>query len=105
MDKSREVTTIVEDHVEGLVTRERCQGLLDAPVVLLLSLALPCEDWDSSRSDAVSYVSLDYGTPRSTEQHLRRRRMILRREDVLTWSQMGSGMVGTRDYNLRKTTK
>ena len=83
MNKSGEVTAIVQNHVKGLSAREGCQGLLDAPVVLLLSLALPCEDWDSSRSDAVSYVSLDYGTPRSTEQHLRRRRMILSGVDVL----------------------
>ena len=83
MDESGQVTTIVQDHVKRLATRESNQSLFNAPVVLLLGLALPCEDWDSSRSDAVSYVSLDYGTPRSTEQHLRRRRMILSGVDVL----------------------
>ena len=53
MDKSGEVTAIVEDHVKGLVVREGTQSLLDTPVVLLLSLALPREDRDASRGNAI----------------------------------------------------
>ena len=52
VDKAGEITSVVEDHVEGLVAGEGAERLLDAPEVLLLGLALPCEDGDTSRSDA-----------------------------------------------------
>ena len=53
MDDRREVSAVIENHVQGLTTREARDGLLDAPVVLLLSLALPSEDGDASCGDAM----------------------------------------------------
>ena len=53
MDDGGEVTSVVEDHVKGLAALEASNGLLDAPVVLLLSLTLPGEDGDTSSSDAI----------------------------------------------------
>ena len=53
VDDGGEVTSVVEDHVKGLATREASDGLLDAPVVLLLSFTLPGEDGDTSSSDAI----------------------------------------------------
>jgi hypothetical protein len=51
------VTTVIEDHVQGLSIRESSESLLNAPVVLFLGLALPCEDRDTSRSNAVVIAS------------------------------------------------
>lgn len=53
MDDSREIASIVEDHVEGLSTLESSDGLLDAPLVFLLSLALPGEDGHTGSSNAI----------------------------------------------------
>lgn len=52
VDEASEVTSVIEDHVEGLVAGEGAECLVDAPEVLLLSLALPGKDGDASRSDA-----------------------------------------------------
>jgi hypothetical protein len=52
VDNVGEIASIVEDHVQGLAAGEAGNGLLNTPGVLLLSLALPCEDGDTSRSDA-----------------------------------------------------
>ena len=53
MNEGGEVTTVVQDHVEGLAVGEGGKGLLNAPQVLLLGLTLPGEDWDTGRSDTV----------------------------------------------------
>ena len=53
MDEGGEVTAIVKDHVEGLAVGEGGERLLNAPVVLFLSLALPSEDGDANGSDAM----------------------------------------------------
>ena len=53
VDEGGEVTAIVKDHVEGLAVGEGGERLLNAPVVLFLSLALPSEDGDASGSDAM----------------------------------------------------
>ena len=53
VDNGGEVTSVVEDHVKRLATLEASNGLLDAPVVLLLSLTLPGKDGDTSSSDAI----------------------------------------------------
>ena len=45
VDQVGEVTSVVEDHVEGLAVREE-DGLLDTPDVFLVSLSLPGIDWD-----------------------------------------------------------
>lgn len=52
MDDAGQVASVVKDYVQGLATSEASDGLLNAPVVLLLGLALPCEDGDASRGDA-----------------------------------------------------
>ena len=44
VNEGSEVTAVVENHVQGLTARERSESLLNAPVVLFLSLALPGED-------------------------------------------------------------
>ena len=53
VDKGGQVTAIIQDHVQGLVVLEAGDGLLNAPVVLVLGLALPSEDGDAGSSDAV----------------------------------------------------
>ena len=52
MDKGGKVASIIENHVQGQAVGERSQGLFDAPVVLLLGLALPRVDGNASGSDA-----------------------------------------------------
>ena len=47
VDEGGQVTTVVEDQVEALVVLEGGELLLQAPVVLLLGLALPGEDGDA----------------------------------------------------------
>ena len=54
VDESGQVTTVIQNHVEGLSAGESSQGLLDTPVVLLLGLALPCEDRNAGGGNAVS---------------------------------------------------
>lgn len=66
VDKGSQVTTIVEDHVEGLPAGESSERLLNAPDVLLLSLSLPGEDGDAGGSDGSGGV-------------------VLGGEDVLSW--------------------
>ena len=58
MDEGGEVTAIVEDHVEGLAVGEGSQSLLDAPVVLVLSLALPRVNGDTRSGDTNNTVSV-----------------------------------------------
>lgn len=41
MDQVSEVSSIIQDHVEGLIIFE-VQGLFNAPHVLLVGLAFPC---------------------------------------------------------------
>jgi hypothetical protein len=53
-----QVASVVEDHVQGLSTRERGKSLLDAPSVLLLGLALPGKDGNASRGDCGGSVVL-----------------------------------------------
>jgi CheY-like chemotaxis protein len=45
-----EITTVVEDHVQGLAILED-EGLLNAPNILLLSLTLPGIDGDTGSGD------------------------------------------------------
>jgi hypothetical protein len=47
VDKVGKVTSVVEDHVERLALGEGGKGLLNAPKVLLLGLALPGVDGDT----------------------------------------------------------
>lgn len=54
MNDRCKVPSIVQDHVQRLVSRERSEGLLDTPQILLLSLSFPCEDRNASGSNAIS---------------------------------------------------
>lgn len=58
VDKGGQVTTIVEDHVEGLPAGEGSERLLNAPDVFLLSLSLPGEDGNASGGDGSGGVVL-----------------------------------------------
>ena len=58
VDKGGQVTTIVEDEVERLAILEGSELLLQAPVVLLLGLALPREDGDTNGGNGSSGVVL-----------------------------------------------
>ena len=58
MDKVGEISSVVKDHVQGLAVGED-EGLLDAPDVLLVSLALPGVHWDSTGSHGGSGVILN----------------------------------------------
>lgn len=57
VDQVGEVTSVVEDHVEWLSILEN-NGLLNAPLVLLVGLSLPGVDWDSGSSNSGSGVVL-----------------------------------------------
>jgi len=43
VDESSQVSAVIEDKIELLVVLESGQGLLEAPIVFLLSLSLPGE--------------------------------------------------------------
>lgn len=58
MDERGEVTSVVEDEVEGLALGEGGKGLLNAPEVLLLGLALPGVDGDTGGGNGGSGVVL-----------------------------------------------
>ena len=58
VNESSEVTTVVEDQVQGLAVLEGSKLLLKAPLVLLLGLALPGEDGDTGSGDGGSGVVL-----------------------------------------------
>jgi len=58
VDKVGKVTTIIEDKVERLLAREGGEGLLNAPEVLLLGLALPGVDRDTGSSNSSSGMVL-----------------------------------------------
>ena len=51
VDERGKIASIVENHVQGLSTRESRQGLLNAPGVLLFRLAFPREDRNAGRCD------------------------------------------------------
>lgn len=58
VDQVGQISSIVEDHVEGLSIGEGAEGLLDTPVVLLLGLSLPGKDGDTGSSDGSGSVVL-----------------------------------------------
>jgi hypothetical protein len=58
VDQVGQISSIVEDHVEGLSVGESTEGLLDTPVVLLLGLSLPGKDGNTGGSDSGSGVVL-----------------------------------------------
>jgi len=53
-----EITTVIEDHVERLAIGESLKRLLDAPVVLFLSLTLPGKDGHTSSGNGSSGMVL-----------------------------------------------
>jgi hypothetical protein len=58
VDESGKVTTVVEDQVQALAVLEGGELLLEAPLVLLLGLALPGEDGDTGGGNGGSGVVL-----------------------------------------------
>lgn len=52
------LSTVIENEVKALVVLEGNQLLLKAPLVLLLGLTLPGEDWDTSGGNGSSGVVL-----------------------------------------------
>jgi hypothetical protein len=58
VDKGSEVTTIVEDQVQALAVLEGSELLLEAPLVLLLGLALPREDGNAGSGNGSGGVVL-----------------------------------------------
>lgn len=44
MDQVSEISSVIQDHVEGLASLE-VQGLLNAPHVLLVGLTFPCKHY------------------------------------------------------------
>jgi hypothetical protein len=53
MNKCREIPSIVENHVQRLISRECSEGLLNTPQILFLGLSFPRKDRNASGSDAV----------------------------------------------------
>jgi len=58
VDESGKISTVIEDQVERLAGGESVELLLEAPVVLLLGLALPGEDGHTGGGDGSSGVVL-----------------------------------------------
>jgi hypothetical protein len=44
VDESSEIPTVIENQVQALAILERNQLLFQTPLILLLSLSLPCEN-------------------------------------------------------------
>ena len=57
MHKVGKITTIVQDHVQGLAIGKD-NGLLDTPNIFVISLALPGIDWDTTSSNSSSSMVL-----------------------------------------------
>lgn len=57
VDKVGQITTIIQDHVQGLAVRED-DGLLDAPHILLVGFSLPGVDGHASGSNSSSGMIL-----------------------------------------------
>lgn len=53
MDQVGEISSVIQDHVEGLIILE-VQRLFDAPHVLLVGLALPCVHYTGRAETRVS---------------------------------------------------
>ena len=57
MHKVGKITTIVQDHVQGLAIGKD-NGLLNTPNIFVISLALPGIDWDTTSSNSSSSMVL-----------------------------------------------
>ncbi len=104
MNKIREVTTIIEDHIQWLAARESGERLINAPQILFFRLALPCENGDTRCSDTRD-GSISTDAPTSiTTRHSRCCRMVLGGEDVLDrWRCRGGHSVIIKENVRRKT--
>jgi hypothetical protein len=47
------ISTVIQDHVEGLTTLKRCECLLNAPQIFFVGLALPRENRNAGGGDAM----------------------------------------------------
>jgi hypothetical protein len=54
MDKVGQITSIIEDHVQGLSIGKRGESLFDAPIVFFLGFTFPGEDRNTSSGDPES---------------------------------------------------
>lgn len=52
VNERSQISSVIEDHVERLTVGESTDGLLKAPLVLLLSLSLPRKDGNAGGGDA-----------------------------------------------------
>lgn len=53
MNDVGKITTVIEDHIQGLATSKSSKRLLNTPGVFLLGFTFPCKDRDTSRGNAV----------------------------------------------------
>lgn len=84
VNEGREVSTIVKNHVQGLVAGEGSQSLLNAPQVLFLGLALPCEHRNTCCRDAKrDLVRIEVSRLFLGKKNSRRGSVVLCGEDVL----------------------
>jgi hypothetical protein len=82
MNQSREIASIIKDHVQGFAILECGQSLFNTPEVFLLSFAFPGKDRDASGSDAtIKALYKRFSTMR--DKNIRSSGMILSRKDVL----------------------
>jgi hypothetical protein len=71
VNESSEISTVIEDQVQALAILERNELLLQAPLVLLLSLSLPREDRDTYRISVGSRI--DWQSTHRQQQWQRQR--------------------------------
>ena len=53
MNERCQVPSIIQDHVQRLISWERRDGLIYTPLVLFLSFPFPSEDGNASSSDSI----------------------------------------------------
>lgn len=86
MDHGGKITTVVENHVQGLATSKSSDGLFNAPLVFLLGFTLPSEHRDTGSGDAAVGRQFTYKTKhamRRKSNHSRSGSVVLGGEDVL----------------------
>jgi hypothetical protein len=73
MNQRREITPIIEDHVQGFAILECYQSLFNTPDEFLLSFAFPGKDRNANSSDATIKASSKRSQRRGTRQHTQQR--------------------------------
>ncbi len=104
MDNAGEITTIIEDHVQRLSSREGSESLFDTPIVLFLGFTFPGENRHAGGRDADGVSGPTYSMMRRF--NLRSSSMVLSREDVLQRVHFNDAVVSKKkDHNERRTTR